>query len=222
MPPLREEGSVTGSDHRHRRVLIVARATGNLQTILRIDRNRPGNRRPARRHLAGAAHGIRFLPIGSGYNQLTAPITLIRRQRRSAVAMIPISLTLRPASRYSRRMPVRRAPLSSRDVWSRSSLPGNLGGRSVPRGGMALNESKATPKILIADDNIQNVELLEAYLERLRLRDPHGARRRGDAPRGRRVPARPAAPGHHDAPALGLRGLPQDPRQSRPPRTSSS
>jgi two-component system, OmpR family, alkaline phosphatase synthesis response regulator PhoP len=29
---------------------------------------------------------------------------------------------------------------------------------------LALNESSATPKILIADDNLQNVELLEAYL----------------------------------------------------------
>jgi two-component system, OmpR family, alkaline phosphatase synthesis response regulator PhoP len=29
---------------------------------------------------------------------------------------------------------------------------------------MALQDAKATPKILIADDNIQNVELLEAYL----------------------------------------------------------
>ena len=27
-----------------------------------------------------------------------------------------------------------------------------------------MNESKAVPKILIADDNVQNVELLEAYL----------------------------------------------------------
>jgi two-component system, OmpR family, alkaline phosphatase synthesis response regulator PhoP len=41
---------------------------------------------------------------------------------------------------------------------------GNLGGRSVPQGGKALNDAKATPKILIADDNLQNVELLEAYL----------------------------------------------------------
>jgi DNA-binding response OmpR family regulator len=29
---------------------------------------------------------------------------------------------------------------------------------------LALNESRAIPKILIADDNTQNVELLEAYL----------------------------------------------------------
>jgi two-component system alkaline phosphatase synthesis response regulator PhoP len=34
----------------------------------------------------------------------------------------------------------------------------------VPRGDTALQDAKATPKILIADDNIQNVELLEAYL----------------------------------------------------------
>ena len=41
---------------------------------------------------------------------------------------------------------------------------GNLGSRLVPRGGLTLNESRAIPKILIADDNTQNVELLEAYL----------------------------------------------------------
>jgi DNA-binding response OmpR family regulator len=41
---------------------------------------------------------------------------------------------------------------------------GDLAARSVLRGGLALNESRAIPRILIADDNAQNVELLEAYL----------------------------------------------------------
>jgi DNA-binding response OmpR family regulator len=34
----------------------------------------------------------------------------------------------------------------------------------MARGGLALDDSSAIPKILIADDNVQNVELLEAYL----------------------------------------------------------
>jgi DNA-binding response OmpR family regulator len=40
---------------------------------------------------------------------------------------------------------------------------------------LALNEPTAIPKILIADDNIQNVELLEAYLGEFRceLRTAH-------------------------------------------------
>src|SRR3569832_251730 len=36
--------------------------------------------------------------------------------------------------------------------------------RSDAPGDTALDLSKGTPKILIADDNLQNVELLEAYL----------------------------------------------------------
>src|SRR5262249_4127501 len=43
--------------------------------------------------------------------------------------------------------------------------PGSPGARVAPQGGrMALNEPPTIPKILIADDNAQNVELLEAYL----------------------------------------------------------
>jgi two-component system alkaline phosphatase synthesis response regulator PhoP len=41
---------------------------------------------------------------------------------------------------------------------------GNLGDWSVPRGGLVLKDPKAIPKIVIADDNNQNIELLEAYL----------------------------------------------------------
>ena len=39
----------------------------------------------------------------------------------------------------------------------------------------------AESKILIADDNVANCELLEAYLDRHRLRSPHGGRRAGHA-----------------------------------------
>src|SRR4051812_246964 len=43
--------------------------------------------------------------------------------------------------------------------------PGNHGrGRSISPGDPALDLPKGPPKIVIADDNIQNVELLEAYL----------------------------------------------------------
>src|SRR3954467_15177053 len=35
--------------------------------------------------------------------------------------------------------------------------------RSVFPGGFALDRPEGPPKILIADDNVQNVELLEAY-----------------------------------------------------------
>jgi two-component system, OmpR family, alkaline phosphatase synthesis response regulator PhoP len=41
---------------------------------------------------------------------------------------------------------------------------GKPGGGSVPRGGRNLDHSHGAPKIVIADDNFQNVELLEAYL----------------------------------------------------------
>src|SRR6202040_1566218 len=40
----------------------------------------------------------------------------------------------------------------------------DLGGPQVPGGGRNLDHSPGAPKIVIADDNVQNVELLEAYL----------------------------------------------------------
>jgi len=40
----------------------------------------------------------------------------------------------------------------------------DLGGPQVPGGGRNLDHSPGAPKIVIADDNLQNVELLEAYL----------------------------------------------------------
>ena len=48
--------------------------------------------------------------------------------------------------------------------WSAMSFLRETWSQSVPRGGLVLNESTGIPKILIADDNTQNVELLEAYL----------------------------------------------------------
>ena len=43
-------------------------------------------------------------------------------------------------------------------------INGNSAARSLPRGGRTLDQSSTRAKILIADDNPQNVELLEAYL----------------------------------------------------------
>ena len=78
-----------------------------------------------------------------------------------------------------------------------------------------MDQSPAPPKILIADDNLQNVELLEAYLSDFdcEIRTAH------DGEETLQVvdefAARPAAARRDDAPAVGLRGLQEDPRQSQ-------
>ena len=53
-----------------------------------------------------------------------------------------------------------------------------------------MSKSKPKSRILIADDNEPNVELLEAYLGGLDCEIGRGGRRPGHARQGRVVPAR--------------------------------
>ena len=63
-------------------------------------------------------------------------------------------------------------------------------------------------RILIADDNPDNLEIFAGPSRRPRLRDPHGSRRRRGACRRQREAARPDPAGHHDAEDGRDRGLP--------------
>ena len=82
-----------------------------------------------------------------------------------------------------------------------------------------MDHSPGAPKIVIADDNFQNVELLEAYLSDFdcEIRTAHDGEETlqvvdefaPDCALARR----------DDAPPVGLRGLQENPRQSRQRKT---
>ena len=78
-----------------------------------------------------------------------------------------------------------------------------------------MEPSTSPPKILIADDNPQNVELLEAYLSDFdcEIRTAHDGEETSMAVEEYGPGLAPA--GCHDAAAIGLRGLPQDPLQPK-------
>ncbi len=93
--------------------------------------------------------------------------TCIDRRDRSGAALISIRLfdsRLSSVDRCSIRSPERSGGREGFVIVGLVWDPKHLGGWSVPPGGRKLDPSPDAPKIVIADDNDQNVELLEAYL----------------------------------------------------------